>query len=59
MFKDQPITVLKNISTDNVERLNLFGINTVGDLGNNDVANISQKTGISKQQLTKLKRQIQ
>lgn len=56
---DRPISLLKHLSAENIERLNLYGIHTVNDFKERAVTELSQNTGISKTQLYNVKRQIQ
>lgn len=59
LMYDQPISLLKHLSAENIERLNLYGIHTVNDLKESTVPELSQNTGISKTQLYNIRRQIQ
>lgn len=59
LMSDRPITMLKNLSLENIEKLNLFGIHTMKELEQCKVSKVSQNTGISRNQLSALKHQIQ
>jgi hypothetical protein len=59
LMSNRPIRTLQNMNVETAEKLDLFGIHTMMDLTENDLALISQNTGIPMEELIDWKRQVQ
>lgn len=59
LMSNRPVRTLQNMNVETAEKLDLFGIHTMMDLEENDLALISQNTGIPMEELIDWKRQVQ
>lgn len=59
ILENRPISMLNNLSSENAELLNSYGINTIHDLKEGNISAISRGTGIPRTELNNLRRQIQ